>query len=71
MNKQMTTISIDADVLKEIDDHVKKSVFKDRSSFLQYSAEQTIHKKKINKTQILVIIMFLEMSMITLLLLLR
>jgi len=69
--KQVTNISIDEDVLKEIDEHVKKSVFKDRSSFLQYAAEQNIHKKKINKFQIMVIIMFLEMSAITVLLLLR
>jgi len=69
--KQMTTISIDADILKEIDNHVKKSVFKDRSSFLQYAALQTIHKKKINKTQLFAIITLLEMSMVLLILLLR
>ena len=73
METDTHTISMAASKLSwnEIDKRANNLGFKNRSSYIQYLTEKDIYKNKIEKTNILIIVMFLEMSMITLALLLR
>jgi len=64
------TISMGASQLSwdDIDNRAKEIGFKTRSSYIQYLAEKDIYKSKMDKRDIFIIIMFIEMSMLTLLL---
>jgi len=64
------TISMAASDLSwsEIDKRAKGLGFKSRSSYLQYLSEKDIYKSNMEKKDIILIILFFEMSMITLLL---
>ena len=68
--KQVTNVSFDETLLKEIDGRVKQVGFDNRSSYLQYLAERDIHKKKINKENIILVTVLLLFGMVTLALLL-
>lgn len=65
------TISLDEELLKDIDEHIVDNVFQDRSSYIRYLAERDLYKRKIDKHSVLLVFVLLEMSIITMLLLLK
>lgn len=53
-----------------VDQHIKKTVFKDRSSFVEYCVNKEIHKQRLGGLKTFDIIIFLMMALTILVLLL-
>lgn len=54
----------------EVDEYAKHTVFKDRSSFVEYCVEKEIHHKKLGDLKIVELLLLFGMALTVLLLLL-
>lgn len=69
--KTIKSISLDEKLLADIDSHIDNSVFQDRSSYFCFLAERDLYKYKLDKKLILLVVVLMQMSIITILLLLK
>lgn len=69
--RQVKTISIDDELLKEVDAKVETGIFRDRSTYFRYLIEKDLHKRKADKKNIILVVLLLELSLVLLLVLLR